>query len=104
MKYERWKTLQKKDNIGQGPCESVRGILFVGDSPCFRWQDDHGPYGYNYCEMFPAFYNGGRGFVIEENWQATGNYSDYGTDQYFIGLKAGLKILIDNDAVDILYE
>lgn len=104
MKYIEWDRLLQAGAVEQDAPIQVKGILLVAENPCFSWEDNFSQYGNDNCLLYPAVYNGGRVFVVEENWQSGNGYSATGTNQKIIGLKAGVRLLIDKGAVDLLYQ
>lgn len=91
--FVEWSTLQTRDAVDPGPSEAVESLL-VGTDSVLSWDDNESSYGYDACELFPAWHKGERAWLRRDVWCPATDYSASGTQEYILPFEEGIRILI----------
>ena len=103
--FEEWETLASCGPIDQLEDKEVEGTLLVGVKPIGEWKKDHSQFGHNNVDIFPAYHNGEKVFVVRETWQPDYDqgYCAQGTDEYIMSFEEGVKLLLEHGAYRHLF-
>jgi len=105
MLFQEWETLACRGPVDPLPDREVDGTLLVGEKPIGEWPANHSDCGRDNVEVFPAYHNGGKAFVVREEWQPDYDrgYNAQGTDEYILSFEDGVKLLLEHGAYEHLF-
>ena len=71
-------------------------VFLIGEKSIAKWISGDCRYGSNGVRLFPVFTTDGRGFLVEENWDAADGYCAEGISESIISFDAGIKLLCNH--------
>lgn len=93
--FVEWSALQTRGAVDPGPAEAIKSLL-VGTESVLSWEDNLSLYGWDSCELFPAWHKGERAWLRRDVWCASEGYSASGTQEYVLSFEEGVKLLIEH--------
>jgi len=84
--------------------EEVDGSLLVGQKKIFGYDEDNSNYGWNDCQIFPAFYKGDKAFLIRKIWRPISPYEGHGCHEEIVSFLKGATLLIEKGAYEHLFK
>lgn len=101
MKFIEKNTLQQRGPVDPAlPCEV--NTFLIGETPVATWNEGYTSFGHDYTEMFPAWYQGARFFLIRKTWSPAYGYSASGVTESLVPFDSGINTAISQGCWDFL--
>lgn len=97
LTYVEVRALARRTAIEPAPEQGVQGILLVATEAALHYSANQSHYGADSVDLYPAVYRGDRCWLRRAEWQATGEYSAYGTSETILSFEDGVKLFLERE-------
>lgn len=104
MKFKEKNYLEQRDSTSQLSPEEISGKSLLVGTCIATWNEGHTEYGFDDVEIFPAYHDGEKAFLISRDWNASAPYCAEGTEEEIISFKEGVNLLLSKGAYEHLFK
>jgi hypothetical protein len=104
MYFKERKTITKNDYPNGSYEVECGNTLLVGCDRIYIFHTDNDKYGYYRNEVYPAFYDGRRAWLIKKIWISIAPYSADGMEESILDFRSGIDLLLKHECFHCLLE